>query len=229
MKFRTIVEKGLNFLIFVTPLLLLVLFLLDQIQLDYFLGGLSFIFATVSITYFLNPKDAPEIGISLNPRNEWVNFIDFEIVNAGKVAAYNIKFKVNEHLKKETFMDISFSESSFIKEGIPFLKPSGSLKFFLLNLVEKPDLNWDLNLTITYEDNYGTESEVERRISLKHFRNYHQIGKPPINEISDTLKDINHSLSKFFRYDPSFKVITYTPKYLENKKKEEMKKYSKRP
>jgi len=76
----------------------------------------------------------PKIFITIQPREEWINFIDMIIQNIGLGPAYDIQFKVEPDFK--ITKSRSLSEIGFIKNGLKYLAPNQKIKFFLTNLAE---------------------------------------------------------------------------------------------
>jgi len=79
----------------------------------------------------------PKIFVTIQPREEWINFIDLVIQNTGLGPAYNIKFEVNPDFEyvKGKFL----SELGFVKNGLKCLAPNQKLQFFLTSMIENPE------------------------------------------------------------------------------------------
>ena len=70
----------------------------------------------------------PKISATIQPREEWINFIDMVIQNIGLGPAYNIKFEINPDFEyiKGKFL----SELGFMKNALKYLAPNQKLQFF---------------------------------------------------------------------------------------------------
>lgn len=79
----------------------------------------------------------PKVSVIIQPREEWINFIDMIIQNIGLGPAYNIKFEVNPDFEyaKGKFL----SELGFMKNGLKYLAPNQKLQFFLTSMTENSE------------------------------------------------------------------------------------------
>lgn len=220
-KYRNILEVILFTLMFLLLIFLLSLFVKNVIGTEPFLGGLSLIFATVSIIYFLNPKDAPEMVLRLEPRPEYINFINLEIANLGKATAYNIRFEIINLEKVPNPINNLFRDLNILKEKIPHMKPDGQYSFFILSIPKEFDFEWELVVKILYENVEGKGYETKSYLTLKHLKGISQLGDgPPIYQISTNIKEIKEILKEFIHpFNPKLKVVTYTKKEIDAKKK----------
>jgi len=70
----------------------------------------------------------PKVSVTIQPREEWINFIDMVIQNIGLGPAYNIKFEINSDFE---YMKGKFlSELGFMKNGLKYLALNQKLQFF---------------------------------------------------------------------------------------------------
>ncbi len=70
----------------------------------------------------------PKVSVTIQPREEWINFIDMVIQNIGLGPAYNIKFEVSpdfEYAKGKFLSDLGF-----MKNGLRYLAPNQNYNSF---------------------------------------------------------------------------------------------------
>jgi hypothetical protein len=76
----------------------------------------------------------PKISTTIQPSEEWINFIDMIIQNIGLGPAYNIHFKISPDFEYEKGKFLS--ELGFVKSGLKYLAPNQKFQFFLTSIVE---------------------------------------------------------------------------------------------
>lgn len=161
----------------------------------------------------------PNISISLQPREEWINLIDLVVQNIGSGPAYNIGFKVNpdfEYTKGEFL-----SEIGFMKKGLYYLAPNQKWQFFLTSIVKNFEEKTKklFEIKVTYQNSAGKSYEDTYLMDFSLFIGLSQLGEPPLYKIAKNIKDIKkdiHNLSTGFQ---KMKVITYTKRDIEEEQK----------
>ncbi len=162
----------------------------------------------------------PKISIIAQPREEWINFVDMIIQNIGFDTAYNIKFKIDPDFE---YRDGKFlSDLGFMKKGLAYLAPNQGLRFFLTSMVEKFEEKIDrpFEFEVIYENSIGKNFKETYSIDFSELVGLSQVGEPPMYKIVKNLEKLQDSLSKIASGFRKIKVITYTPKDIEEENKQ---------
>jgi len=169
----------------------------------------------------------PNISVTIEPREEWINFIDMKIMNIGSSPAYDIKFKVEPDF--EYFKD-KFLSKIKIMQGIKYLAPNQKIQFFLTSLTEnfEKKIKKPFKIKVAYKNKVGDIFRETFIIDFSQFEGMSQLGEPPLYKIAKSLdslqKDVGHLSSGFHR----LKTIVYTKKDIEQEHKNLMKKINKK-
>ncbi len=159
----------------------------------------------------------PNISVTIQPREEWMNFVDLIIQNIGLGPAYNIKFEINPDFK--TFTGKFLSEYGFMKNGLNFFASNQKFQFFLVSLVEYfPKETFEIK--VTYQNSIGKTYEDLYLIDFSQFEEVSQLGKAHLYEIANNIEkiqnDIHHISTGFHR----MKVIMYSKEDVEEETKQ---------
>ena len=168
----------------------------------------------------------PKIFATIQPREEWIGFIDMVIQNIGLGPAYNIKFEVNpdfEYAKGEFL-----SELGFMKNGLRYLAPKQKLQFFLTGMSEnfKEKTKKTFEIKVTYQNSVGKKYEDVYMIDFSQLIGLSQF-EPPLYTIAKNIekiqKDINYLSTGFHK----MKVIRYTKEDVEEERKQQLERINK--
>ena len=169
----------------------------------------------------------PKVSVTIQPREEWINFIDMVIQNIGLGPAYNIKFEVSPDFEytKGGFL----SNLGFIKNGLGYLSPNQKLQFFLTSLSENFEVKTKkpFKIKVTYQNSLGKKYEDVYIIDFSQLIGLSQLGEPPLYKIAKNIDDIRkdiHNLSTGFN---RLKVIRYTKEEVEKETKQMLEQYKK--
>lgn len=140
----------------------------------------------------------PKIFITIQPREEWINFIDMIIQNIGLGPAYDIKFKVEPDFK--ITKSRSLSELGFIKNGLKYLAPNQKIQFFLTNMAEnfEEKIKSRFEIKVTYKNSVGKKYEDTYLIDFSSLEGLHQLGKPPIYRIAKSVENIQKDIHRIY-------------------------------
>ena len=169
----------------------------------------------------------PNISVTIEPREEWINFIDMKIMNIGSGPAYDIKFKIEPDF--EYFKDRFLSKIK-IMQGIKYLAPNQKIQFFLTSLTEnfEEKIKKPFKIKVVYKNKVGDIFRETFIIDFSQFEGMSQLGEPPLYKIAKSLdslqKDVGRLSSGFHR----LKTIVYTKKDIEQEHKNLMRKISKK-
>ncbi len=109
----------------------------------------------------------PKISLSIQPREEYINFIDMIVENIGQGPAYGVKFEVNPDFE---FVEGHFlSQLGFVKNGVAYFAPRQKIEFFLTNIAEgfNDKVNIEIKIKVTYNSKAGKRYKDKYIISFK--------------------------------------------------------------
>jgi len=157
----------------------------------------------------------PKVSVTIQPREEWINFIDMVIQNIGPGQARNIKFDVNPDFEYTKGMFLS--ELGPMKNGLGYLAPNQKLQFFLTSMAEnfEEKRKKSFEITVSYENSAHKKYEDVYVIDFSPLIGLSRLGEPALYKIAKNIeliqKDINHLSTGFHR----LKVIRYTREDIE--------------
>jgi len=164
----------------------------------------------------------PKVSIIIQPREEWVNFIDMVIQNIGLGPAYNIKFEVNpdfEYTKGEFLSNLGF-----IKNGLKYLAPNQKLQFFLTSMIEnfEEKIRKPFEIKVTYQNSIDKVYEDIYLIDFSQLIGLSQLGEPPLHKIAKNIEEIKKDISHLSTGFHQMKVIVYTKKDIEEETRQRL-------
>ncbi len=161
----------------------------------------------------------PNISITVEPREEWINFMDIKIMNIGSGPAYDVKFKIEP--------DFEFSKGHFLSQKkvmkeINYLAPNQKIQFFLTSLAENfhEKMSKPFKIKAEYKNKGNDTFSEDFVIDFSQFEGMSQLGEPPLHKIAKNIEDIKediHHLSTGFN---RLKTIVYTKRDIEDEQKE---------
>lgn len=141
----------------------------------------------------------PKVIIRIDPREDWLNFIDLSIQNIGSGTAHNISFEIDtvNSTNPSSSLIKELYEINFIKKGIGFLPPGKRISTFYTSMVEGFEDKGKsvLSVKVSYRSETGTEYNETFLLNFVEFVGMKQLGKPPAYEIAEYLKKISETIS----------------------------------
>lgn len=162
----------------------------------------------------------PTVSITIEPREEWINLIDLVIQNIGKGPAHDIRFELQGDFEYKTGKFLS--ELNLMREGLQYLAPNQTFRFFLTSMVESPEskLDHSFAVRVSYLDGSGRPYYAEYKIRFSEWKGLSRLGEPPLHKMARSIdkirQDIEHLATGFNR----MKVVTYTRADIKAEEKE---------
>ena len=161
----------------------------------------------------------PKVFISIQPREQWINFIDLVIQNIGFGPAYDINFEVCP--------DFEYANGKFlsglglVKNGLKHLAPAQKLQFFFTSLVEnfEEKTKTFFEIRVTYRNALGRVYEDTYLIDFSSLIGLTQLGEPPMHSIANDIKQIKDDIRHLSSGFKKMKVVVYTEKEIQEKQK----------
>jgi len=161
----------------------------------------------------------PKVSVTIQPREEWINFIDMVIQNIGLGPAYDIKFEVEPDFEyiKGKFL----SELGFVKHGLKYFAPNQKLQFFLTNMVEnfEEKTKRPFKIKLTYRSGTGKVYKDEYLIDFSQLIGLSQLGEPPLYKIAKNIEEIRKYIQHLSTGFHKMKVVIYTKKDVKEERK----------
>jgi hypothetical protein len=154
----------------------------------------------------------PKVFVTIQPREEWINFMDLVIQNIGLGPAYNIEFEVHPDFEYEKGKFLS--EIGFMKKGLKYLAPNQKLQSFLTNTSEnfEDKIKNSFKIKVVYQNSVGKIYEDTYLIDFSQWMGLMQLGEPPLHKIAKNIEKIQKNICYLS------KVIRYKERYREEKK-----------
>jgi len=170
----------------------------------------------------------PDVSVIIQPREDWINFVDMIIKNIGSGPAYEVKFRVSPdfEFRKGEYL----SKLNFIENGIKHLSPQQKFHFYLTNMTEdfEKKIKSPFDMEVTYKNKFGKQYKNTFRIDFSELSGLNQLGEPPLHKIAKNMEkiqsDIHHLSTGFSR----LKTVIYTKKDIDQENKRLMKRIGKK-
>jgi hypothetical protein len=166
----------------------------------------------------------PHISIIIQPREDTIGFIDLIIQNIGLGPAYNVKFDIEPDF--DLMVNRKLSEVGFFKYGLKYFAPDEKRKLFLTSTYENYEekIKTKIQIIAKYTNGAGTDYSSTYMIDFSEMEGIISAGKPPLYEISTSLKGINSNISRIAGGSSKIKTINYTEDEL-RQKSEDLREY----
>lgn len=163
----------------------------------------------------------PKISVTIQPREEWINFIDMIIQNIGLGPAYNIKFEINYDFEyaKGKFL----SELNFMKKGLKYLAPNQKVQFFLTSMVEnfEEKIKTPFEIKVNYQNSVGKTYGDNYTIDISELVGLIQLGEPPLHKIAKNIENMQQDIHNLCTGFHRIKAIVYTKSDIKEEEKRE--------
>ncbi len=153
------------------------------------------------------------IGVSVGPRPEYVNLLEMAIKNYGPGPAKEIRFSLDHDITIQKKPGMMLSDIGLFEHGIPYFAPGQEYRFFLLNVLDEPELlcfRPPLTITISYETVGGESRTDQCTIDFRAFRGMRQLGEPDSHVIAKAAKRISDKVDRLTTGHEELRVVTQT-------------------
>ncbi|HEY0554727.1 MAG TPA: hypothetical protein VGG20_10705 [Thermoanaerobaculia bacterium] len=132
----------------------------------------------------------PELAIYLHPLEGSPNFIILRIENVGAGPARKIQLKTDRPFETAHTKDLR--EVGIFRKGISYLAPRQRIDHFLVSVIGKLEelVKRPLLISASYNDAAGKAHTQEFVLDFGEMENLAWIGKPPLQEIAGSIKQI---------------------------------------
>lgn len=139
----------------------------------------------------------PEISITAQPSEWYINLIDMVIENIGLGSARNIHFEVISDFECEKGKFVS--NIGYIKSGLDYFAPKQKLTFFLTSLDENFEEKKTKCIVIkaSYQDKTNEHYYRTFTINFSQFEDLIHTEKPPLYIIAENIKEMKEYIKLF--------------------------------
>lgn len=165
----------------------------------------------------------PRISVTIQPKEEWINFFDMIIQNIGVGPAYNIKFKMDSDFEYEKGKFLS--EFNFIKHGLRYLAPNQNFQFFLTSMAEdfENKIEKQFGIKVNYKNSFGKDFEDTYVIDFSELVGLTRLGEPPLYKIAKNIEKIQDDIRKVATGFYKTKSVVYTKGEIEEEDRQLLK------
>lgn len=141
----------------------------------------------------------PEISITVQPSEWWINYIDMVIENIGLGSARNISFEVISDFECEKGKFVS--DIGYIKYGLDYFAPKQKLTFFLTNLLDNNNFEEKITkffvIKVIYHDKTNKLLDHTFKINFNQFEGLIHTEKAPLFIIAENIKEMKENIKLF--------------------------------
>ena len=152
----------------------------------------------------------PRVSVIVQPKEDWIGFLDIVIQNIGLGPAYDIKFELNQDF--ECFKGNYLGSMGIFKQGISYLAPAQRIQFFFTNMMENYDekIKSFFEVKVSYKDATGSSHLDTYVIDLSYFKGLTQLGEPPLYKIAKSVENMQKNIDHIATGWSRIKVHVYT-------------------
>ena len=141
----------------------------------------------------------PNVSVIIQPREEYIKFIDLVVQNIGLGPAYDIQFKLEQDF--EYWPGKFLSQLNFIKNGIKYLAPKQKYQSFFTSMREDLDKKKETHFTVKViyfqnKDKLGKKFSESFVIDFSELVGLEELGKPPLYKIAENIEHISKNIKR---------------------------------
>lgn len=162
----------------------------------------------------------PLVFVTIQPREEWISFIDMVVQNIGSGPAYDVKFNVEQDF---TYRENErLSSLGLFRDGIGYMAPGQRIQFFLTSMIENFDekVKSHPEITVMYTNSGSRQDRRKYILDFGWMVGMRQLGTPPLTEIAKAIKDIQRDINFFSTGFKRLGVEMYAKQDVEEEEKE---------
>lgn len=158
----------------------------------------------------------PNIQVTANPKEEFVNIITLCVKNIGLGPAYDVSFKLlsesNSDGEKELIQD--FSKSKFLETGLRYLGPQQDMEtgFTQMHVNSEGKIQARLAIEVNYRSSTNEFYKNTFTLNFEEFRGYGAIGTPNLYAIAKALEKMEQNIGHIVTGFRHLHVDTYSEK-----------------
>lgn len=143
----------------------------------------------------------PLLSVSLVAHEYVFGFVDLQIKNEGGGAARNVRFSIEPEPGADEELLSVLKNFGFVEAGISYLGPRQEIRTFFASCVERGDIRLKTRIGVVAVYNTPqAETRTERFVlDFYAYRNYSQLGTPPLIALTQTLDHVRTSLDNLTR------------------------------
>jgi hypothetical protein len=170
----------------------------------------------------------PKISISIQPKEEFISFIDMVIQNIGLGPAYDIRFELRKDFEYEKGKFLS--ELNLIKTGVKYLAPNQKYQFFFTSMVDNFDekVRQSFEIKVGYRNSVGKNFENTYTIGFSELIGLTRLGEPSLYKIAKNIEKMQQDISKLVSGFHRIKTIVYTTNDIKEEEKQLLEQYNER-
>lgn len=164
----------------------------------------------------------PIVLVRIQPREEYINWIDMIIENVGPGAARDVKFSISSNVDDLTGTKVS--EMGFVKHGFSNLASGQKFQFILTDMADRPEEKENASFTIdvNYNNSVGRPYHDTYTIDFSELAGLTQLGTPPLHDIASALVRMERDIDRISSGWNRMKVIAYTPEDIKKENEERL-------
>jgi hypothetical protein len=152
----------------------------------------------------------PVIAVSTIPHRLHMNLLDLVIENTGGGPAYDVKFKIQQPVIGEGIVNLS--EIGFFRDGFRYFASGQRVQFYLANAIGNLDRlkSAPIKIGVRYRGAAHSNLAEDFVLDFSTFENMSRVNEVPEQDLAETAKKIESSISALARGWQKLKVRVYS-------------------
>lgn len=152
-----------------------------------------------------------KVVMGLEPRSDWLNWIEIYVRNEGVGPATNVTFAVtmSDPASGDATLADKIRSFGFVDKGLSYMSPRQEIRSFFTSLTEDFELKMStvLNIDIAWTNPSGDITQDRYVLDLSIFRGRSQLGEPDMHTIAKSLEKLQKDLHRVATGQDKLQVI----------------------
>lgn len=153
-----------------------------------------------------------KVVMGLEPRSDWLNWIEIYVRNEGVGPATAVTFAVtmSDPSSGDAALADKIRSFGFVDKGLNYMSPRQEIRSFFTSLTEDFELKMStvLNIDVSWINPSGDITRDRYVLDLSIFRGRSQLGEPDMHTIAKSLKKLQEDLHRVATGHDRLQVIT---------------------
>lgn len=153
-----------------------------------------------------------KVVVGLEPRQDWLNWIEIYIRNDGVGPATDVSFRVvpQDPPAGDESLAAIVQSFGFVQKGLSYMSPNQEMRSFFTSLTEDYELKMSttFNVDVSWTNPSGEVTQDRYVLDLSIFRGRSQLGEPDLHSMAKSLEKLQKDFHRVANGNDKIRVIT---------------------